>query len=1056
MSTSLPCDWQNPALTHRNRLPARSCFFHYPDVASAQTFDRGASPWFQLLNGNWKFHYAPTPEDAPAGYFEPSFDVSAWDDIAVPGNWQMQGYGRPHYTNVQFPFPVDPPNVPTENPTGSYRKEFHVREEWAGLRMVLRFEGVDSAFHVWVNGKAVGFSKGSRLPSEFDLTGLVKPGLNILAVRVYQWSDGTYCEDQDMWWLSGIFRDVYLLALPPLHVADLRVRTPVKAGASEAGLDLQVMLRNAADIPVEGSVTAELRDAGGNSVMARALKARVSMGAGDGCKVSLSGIVKAPQLWSAEIPALYTLLLTVKDEQNRVVAVIPQKVGFRGVEIRGNVFLVNGVAVKLKGVNRHETHPDLGRAIPLEAMVADILLMKRHNINAVRTSHYPDDPRWYDLCDQYGLYLIDECDLETHGFDQLPDWRGNPTEDPVWREVCVDRMVRMVERDKNRPSVIMWSLGNEAHYGCNHEAMAACARELDPTRPIHYEGDYQVKTADVYSRMYASAEHVALIGQGVEEEYQKVAWPKPEPGVRFTDKPFVLCEYAHAMGNGPGGLKEYWDTLYSHDSLMGAFVWEWADHGIRRRTADGREYFAYGGDFGDEPNDGNFVCDGLVFPDRQPSPGLIELKKIIEPVQVDAVDLAAGKVTLHNRYDFANLNCFTLAWTVMVDGVPVQAGLMQAPSVPGRKRKTITIPYALPKHIVPGAVCHLNLSFRLAAETPWAASGCELAWAQFVLPVKAPRALPRKAADMTPVAFEESETGICVKGADFVFSFDKVRAIISSWNHAKQPVLKTGPRLNFWRATTDNDRSWTNAKPWRDAGLHWLQHRTVGVEVEPLADGRALRIRAKVRIAPPVKGHGFLCDYIYTLYGNGEMLLEVSGEPQGQWPDITLPRIGLEMALPLARDQVDWFGRGPGESYIDTKQANRFGLWKAGVDELYTPYIFPQENGNRTDVSWVSFRDLAGAGLLAVGDEAINFSAHRYSPMDFERARHTIDLVPRDEVIVHLDWRHNGIGSASCGPGPVGVYLLKPEAFRFVIRLTPFMAGASNPMALSKHHLEFL
>ncbi len=1054
MTTTLPCDWQNPALTHRNRLPARSYFFHYPDVASAKTFDRGASPWFQLLNGNWKFHYDPTPVEAPANFFAPSFDVSGWNDIVVPGHWQMQGYGKPHYTNVQFPFPVDPPNVPTDNPTGSYRKEFYVREEWTGMRMVLRFEGVDSAFHVWVNGKAVGFSKGSRTPAEFDLTGLVKPGANTLAVRVYQWSDGTYCEDQDMWWLSGIFRDVYLLALPLIHVADLRIRTPFKAGDAEAELDIQVKLKNSADVPAKGSVTAELRDAGGNAVLVKSLKARVAAGAGDGVEVSLSGLVKSPLLWSAEIPNLYTLILTVRDEQQKVIAIIPQKVGFRVVEIRGNVFLVNGVAVKLKGVNRHETHPDLGRAIPLEAMEADIRLMKQHNINAVRTSHYPDDPRWYDLCDQHGLYLIDECDLETHGFDQVPDWRGNPTEDPAWREACVERMVRMVERDKNHPSVIMWSLGNEAHYGCNHEAMAACARELDPTRPIHYEGDYHVKTADVYSRMYAPVEHVALIGQGDEEAYQKVTWPKPEPGVRFTGKPFVLCEYAHAMGNGPGGLKEYWETIYRHDSLMGAFVWEWADHGIRRKTADGREYFAYGGDFGDEPNDGNFVCDGLVFPDRQPSPGLIELKKIIEPVRVEAVDLAAGKVTLHNRYDFANLNCFTLAWTVMVDGSPVQAGQMPTPSVPGRKNKTIMIPYTLPKQMAPGAVCHLNISFRLSAETAWASAGHELAWAQFVLPVKVLRALPLKPSDMTPILFEESDTGLCAKGADFVFSFDKVRAIISSWNHGNQPVLKTGPRLNFWRATTDNDRSWANAKPWRDAGLHWLQHRTVGVEVEPLADGRVLRIRAKVRIAPPVKGYGFLCDYVYTLYGNGDVLLEVCGEPQGQWPDTTLPRIGLEMSLPQSHNRVEWFGRGPGESYNDTKQANRFGLWKAGVDELYTPYIFPQENGNRTDVSWVSFSDLAGAGVLAVGGEPINFSAHRYSPMDFERARHTIDLVPRDEVIVHLDWRHNGIGSASCGPGPADIYLLKPEAFKFVVRLSPFKAGASSPMALSRHHLD--
>lgn len=1049
MIKSASCDWQNPSLIHRNRLPARSYFFHYPDTVPALTLDRTASPWVQLLNGAWKFSYAPTPAEAPASFFAPSYDVSAWDSIAVPGHWQLQGYGHPHYTNVQFPFPVNPPYVPTENPTGSYRREFTVGREWAGMRLVLRFEGVDSAFHVWVNGKAVGFSKGSRIPSEFDVTELVKPGVNTLAVRVYQWSDGTYCEDQDMWWLSGIFRDVMLLALPSLHVEDLRVRTPFKVGDASAGLEVRVRLGSGSGKILKGSVEAELLDAAGQSVLAKPLKAKVAAGA----EVLLSGKVAAPQLWSAETPCLYTLLVTVRDAKNRVVDVVPQQVGFRTVEIRGSVFLVNGVAIKIKGVNRHETHPDFGRAIPLEAMVDDILIMKRHNINAVRTSHYPDDPRWYDLCDRYGLYLIDECDLETHGFERIRNWGGNPTEVPEWREACVDRMVRMVERDKNHPSIIMWSLGNEAHFGDNHVAMAECARKLDPTRPIHYEGDYHIQTADVYSRMYAPVEQMALLAAGDEEKFEELARCKPVDGARYIDKPFIQCEYAHAMGNGPGGLKEYWETIYSSDRLMGGCIWEWADHGLRRTTADGREYFAYGGDFGDMPNDGNFVCDGLVFPDRQPSPGLVEYKKVLEPVKVEAVDLGTGKVSLLNRYDFANLNRFTLSWSVMADGVPVQSGEMAVPSIPGRRSKVIRIPYKLPTRVAPGAVYGLNVSFRLAAEQLWAPAGLELAWAQFQLPVKVPAVAPVAVSSMPTLVFEESGTGVCVKGAEFSLSFDKVRAVISSWSHAGRPVLKTGPRLNFWRATTDNDRSWSNAKPWRDAGLDVLQHRVVGTEVESWARGRALRITAQVRIAPPVMGHGFLCEYVYTLYGNGDLVIEVSGSPQGLWPDTTLPRIGLELSVPLAFQQAEWFGRGPGESYSDTKLANRFGLWKAGLDDLYTEYIFPQENGNRTDVDWVSLADKSGTGLLAVGAAPINFSAHRFTPQDFEKARHTTDLVPRDEIIVHLDCCHNGIGSASCGPAPTEAYLIKPAPFQFGVRLTPFAAGAASCMTLSKYTL---
>ena len=1053
MNSPLSCDWQNPALTNRNRLPARSYFFHYPDATSALTLQRTETPWFQLLNGNWKFHYDPTPIEAPADFFKPAFDVSTWDNIAVPGNWQMQGYGRPHYTNVQFPFPTDPPHVPTENPTGSYRREFHIGDDWQGQNLILRFEGVDSAFHVWVNGKAVGFSKGSRIPAEFDITAIAKPGINTLAVRVYQWSDGTYCEDQDMWWLSGIFRDVYLLALPALHVADVRIRTPLKKNMVDAGLDLRVLLSNTTSIPAKASVEAELLDADGKPVFPSPLKAKATAMPGSRQELLLSGEVSAPHLWSAEIPYLYTLLLTVRNEKNKVIAVIPQRVGFRAVEIQGEVFLVNGVGIKLKGVNRHETHPDLGRALTLEAMVADILLMKQHNINAVRTSHYPDDPRWYDLCDQYGIYLIDECDLETHGFVHLKDWKGNPTEDPAWQDACTDRMVRMVERDKNHPSIVMWSMGNEANFGVNHLAMAKCARELDPTRPIHYEGDYLLKTADVYSRMYPPVDQVLAIGCGDEEGYRKITNSTPEPGRNFTGQPFVLCEYAHAMGNGPGGLKEYWDLIWQYDRLMGAFVWEWADHGIRRKTADGREYFVYGGDFGDEPHDGNFVCDGLVFPDRQPSPGLTEYKKIIEPVHVESVDLATGKVSILNRYDFADLTRFTLSWAVLADGNPVQAGQCKLPSIPGRKSKTLTLPYTLPEQSLPGTVYHLNLSFRLAADEAWASAGFEMAWAQFELPVKASSAALVKTTDMSALTVRESDTQICVKGTSFELTFDKVRAVISSWQHQNQPILKTGPRLNFWRATTDNDRSWSNAKPWRDAGLHWLQHRTNRVEVETLAGGKAVRIKAQVRIAPPILGCGFLCEYTYTLYGSGDLTIEIQGEPQGQWPE-TLPRIGLEMSLPVSFVQAQWFGRGPGESYSDTKQANRFGLWKASVNELYTPYLFPQENGNRTDVKWVSLGTREGLGLLAAGTELINFSAHRYSTMDFEKARHTIDLVPRDEIIVHLDHRHNGIGSASCGPGPTEAYLLKPGPFKFDLRLRPFSAGGTAPMQLAKQRPE--
>jgi len=959
-------EWENPEVTGRSRLTGRAHFFAYPDETTALTFDPAASPWFQSLNGPWKFHLAPTVEEAPA--FDA--DASGWAELQVPSNWQMHGYGRPHYTNYNYPFPADPPRVPTENPTGSYRREFEISQAWSGKRILLRFEGVDSAFQVWVNGHEVGFSKGSRLPAEFDVTGIAKPGGNTVAVRVMQWSDGSYLEDQDMWRLSGIFRDVILLARPEAHIADIRVQAP-----AEGALKVETDLSGAA---------------AGYTVETRLLE-------DDGPR----------RLWSAEEPNLYTLLVTLKDPKGQTVEVAPHRIGFRTVVIQGDRFLVNGVAIKLMGVNRHESHPDLGRAVPLEAMIEDLVLMKRHNINAIRTSHYPNDPRFYELCDQYGLYVIDECDLETHGFLDNKGCQGNPLNDPRWERACVDRMERMIARDRNHPCIVLWSLGNECGFGCNHFAMSARTRELDSSRPIHYEGDWDIETADVFSQMYTHLDHVKIIGAGTDEEIRTATGRARTGG---AGKPFMLCEYAHAMGNGPGGLLEYVEAFHAHDRLMGGFIWEWCDHGIRQKTADGREYFVYGGDFGDEPNDGNFVCDGLVFPDRRPSPGLTEYKKVIEPVKVEAVNLRAGLVRVINRYDFVSFDHLGVQWSVTDEiGTVLECGELRPPRAPARGSANLRVPVTKPGL--------LTIRFALAKDTLWAPRGHEVAWAQFEL-----------AAPQGPAVIE---------GADFTLTFDKVRAVIAEWRLGGTRILRTGPRLNFWRATTDNDRiAWgENAtdKAWRNAGLHWLQHRTDGVEVERIGE-EGVRITARVRVAPPIHRHGFECVYTYTIDGNGEIQIESMVVPRGEMPS-TLPRVGLQLTLAGSMDRVTWYGRGPGEAYSDSKQAQRLGLWTATVDELYTPYIYPQENGNRTDVRWVEFANARGLGFRASG--VPNFSAHRFTTQDLDSARHTTDLVPREFITLNLDLAHQGIGTASCGPGPWPKYRLLPSVFRFGVQLTP-------------------
>jgi beta-galactosidase/evolved beta-galactosidase subunit alpha len=986
-------DWENPALPGRNRLAPRSYFFPFADETSARTLDRAHSSRFKLLNGNWKFHLSPSVVEAPDEFWQENFDASGWGNLPVPSNWQMHGHGKPHYTNVQFPFAVDPPRVPTENPTGCYRQTFFIGDDWAGMQIHLRFEGVDSAFHVWVNGQEVGFSKGSRLPAEFDITPIVRPGQNTLAVRVVQWSDGSYMEDQDMWWLSGIFRDVYLLARPDTHVADLHVHAP-----ADGKLKVNTTLAGKTD---GCRVTTKLLDHTGR-------------------------VVKPlpPRLWSAEDPYLYTLLVTLKDAAGNVLEVVPQRVGFRTIEIKGDRFLVNNVGIKLKGVNRHESHPDLGSAVPVEAMIHDIVLMKQHNINTIRTSHYPNDPRFLDLCDEYGFYVIDECDFETHGFCMQKDWAGNPTDDPRWEGACVDRMERMVHRDKNHPCIILWSLGNEAGFGRNLTPMADAARAIAPDRPIHYEGDWDVQIADVYSRMYAALDECIIIGNGTDEEIRKRI---NRSGTGYASKPFLQCEYAHAMGNGPGGLTEYWEeAFYKYDRIMGGCIWEWCDHGIRQRTADGREWFAYGGDFGDVPNDGNFVCDGLVFPDRQPSPGLTEYKKVIEPVKV----IRAGhQFCITNRYDFITLDQLQLSWSVSVAGAVIQSGTVKIPAIVARKSKLVSIPFDKP-----ASGGYLNLNFTLAADTKWAARGHEVAWAQFKLPAKQATtpAGPRGA----PLQLADAGNSVSITGTNFRLTFDKVRAVITGWEHAGLSLLRTGPRLNLWRAMIDNERvgggNSRYAKPWREAHLDMLQHRTDGVAIEQTTD--TIRILARVHVGPPARNMGFTCDYTYTIDGDGELRLDVHGVPHGELPP-TLPRLGLQLTLPAAFDQVRWSGRGPGESYRDSKQAQRFGVWQATVDELYTPYIFPQENGNRTDVDWVTLTDLRGQGVSCA--ELPNFSAHWFTTMDLENARHTIDLVKRDFITLSLDHQHNGIGSASCGPGPWEQYLLKPAEFQFSVHFRP-------------------
>ncbi|MEU0331893.1 glycoside hydrolase family 2 TIM barrel-domain containing protein [Streptomyces sp. NPDC006193] len=919
------------------------------------------------LNGSWRFRLSDTADAEDDSFAAPGYDAGDWAEIRVPGHWVLQGHGSPVYTNHRYPFPVDPPRVPTENPTGDHLRVFALPADWpAAGGAVLRFDGVESCARVWLNGTELGDFKGSRLPHEFAVGRLLRSGDNVLAVRVHQWSAGSYLEDQDQWWLPGVFRDVTLLHRPAGAARDFFVH------ASYDHLTGTGVLR--VDSEASGRVTVpEL-----------------------GVDVPAGEPVTAPvEPWSAETPRLYDGVLDTGGER------VPLRIGFRTVRVSDGLIRVNGRPVLFKGVNRHEWHPEHGRALDRETMREDVLLMKRHNVNAVRTSHYPPHPAFLDLCDEYGLWVIDECDLETHGFTEQ-GWRDNPADDDRWTAALLDRAARTVERDKNHPSVVIWSLGNEAGTGRGLTAMAGWIRRRDASRPVHYEGDRDCRDTDVYSRMYAGHAEVERIGRGLDGGTR-----------RRRSLPVILCEYAHAMGNGPGGLADYQLLFEAHDRLQGGFVWEWIDHGIAHPALG----YAYGGDFGEELHDGNFVCDGLLFPDRQPSPGLVEYKKVIEPVAVTG-DGMAGTVRITNKYDFADLSHLAFTWSYEVEGEPVRSGTLDVGAAGPGESVEAGLP-AVPSG-APAGEAHWTVRAVLASGTTWAPRGHVVAWGQ--IPVSARRA-PHVAATARPVLRDAAVTlgpGV----------FDARTGALRSVGGV--PV--TGLRLDVWRATTDNDdgAAWQSdprhGPLWRALGLHRVRHRLDAVE----AGADALTVRT--RVAPAARDLGLATVYRWTSDGD-RLRLTVRTTPEGDWT-VPLPRLGVRFGL-AAADRVRWFGGGPGEAYPDTRAASAVGRWRSTVDALQTPYVRPQENGARIDVRWAEL-----GGLRVEGDPVFLLTARRWTTEQLDAAAHRTDLTPGPAsgsgsaaaVWVNLDHGQHGIGSQSCGPGPLPWHRLRaePAVFSFV------------------------
>lgn len=1011
--------WENHQIDGINRMPARAHFLTFPSKEKALLNNNRYTHAFKNLNGVWKFMFLDAPEYSPEGFFNSDFDVTKMDDITVPGNWQLQGYGKMHYSDLWYNFPINPPYVPTENPTGIYKRTFFVEESYRDKKIIIRFCGVDSAYHLWINGKEVGYSKVARNESEFDITDLIRVGEeNDVTVRVYQWSDGTYLEDQDMWWESGIFRDVELIGVPKDGINDYKVIADLDDEYKNGIFKVEAFLRTTKEV----NVTFELVDAGENTVFTKTVVAKEG-------KACIDEVIADVNHWTAETPYLYKLFMTVEDD-GRIIEVIPQNVGFRNIRLNGETFLVNGVAIKFKGVNRHDYSPQNGRVVSREEIEKDIILMKQFNINAIRTSHYPNSYYLYDLCDEYGMYLIAETDLECHGFELTGDYKWI-TDDPSWELAYVSRMTRMIERDKNHPAIIFWSLGNESAFGCNFRKMTDVAHEMDPTRLVHYEGDFDVESADVYSTMYTWIENPK----------------KPylmKDIIEKSKKPHIHCEYCHAMGNGPGNLKDYQDLVYAHDKLQGGFVWEWFDHGIESFTESGEKYYRYGGDFGDDPSNKDFCIDGLIMPDRTPSPGLYEYKKVIEPITTTAVDIQKGIINLLSRYDFANLDRFNLVYKVMEDDVILQTGFMAVPSIEARANKDITLPYDLSViKVKPGVHYYVNISYQLREDTSYASSGHELATAQFELPLYKEGIMVRPEGILN---VEKEHTTLHVKGANFSLDFNLVNGNLMNIVRDGMQVLSKGPRLTLWRAPISNDMEIID-KLKKVYFLH-LEHEVV-MNIDYHMEGNILKVEVDTINSTTNSAWHFKTKYVYTVCPSGDILIDVEGTPSGRVdlaPDM-LPRIGVSMHLDKSMEHVRYFGMGPGENYADSKEAAQMGLYANTVDGLFTNYVIPQENGNHMGCKWVSMTNDRGMGLLASTEGDFNFSASWYEDKDLDDAKHTCDLVKRDYIVFNVDYKQNALGTNSCGQWQLDKYRAKFEDFKLSFRLTPF----NNKEVLDKH-----
>ncbi len=1046
MKTEKPW-WDNPAVTGINKAPPR--FESTPYTDPVEALAGKASPYLLSLNGKWKFKWSPAPSSRPKDFFHPDYNTDSWEDVNIPANMEMEGYGTPIYRNFGYTNSINKKNIPAinheDNPVGSYRRVFQLPSHWAGREITIHFGGVKSAFYLWINGAFAGYSQGSMNQAEFRITKHIKKGINTLAVEVYKWSDGSYLEDQDMWRLSGIFRPVYLTAEPLLSISDFSITTTLDAGYQDGQIQIHTWLRNYGSTTADNfSLTAKLLDREGNTVFEKRFNAKGQIiPAGEQLPVCIDQNIKNPAKWSAEIPNLYRLILALDNPAEKSTDLRVTNVGFRQVEIKDSQLLINGQSVTIKGVNRHEFHPLHGHAVPEDITENDIQLIKQNNINAIRTSHYPNNKWFYDLCDRYGIYVMDEADLETHGLrHKIP---GNRSE---WEKPCIERLQGMIAAHRNHPSIIAWSLGNESGHGDIIRAMKKAALELDTTRPIHYEGDHVLDTSDFFSMMYATPRQVEKVGRGqvVKAGFfeQNKLLGSLVNSKQYRDKPFLLCEYAHAMGNSLGNFYKYMDLFERYPRCIGGFIWDFADQSILKTTEKGQNWWTYGGDFGDTPNDGFFCGNGIFFADRTAQPALFEVKKIYQNILVHTVDLEKGLFEVESKYRFLHLDFIVLNWFLAADGIIIESGTMDPPAVAPMKKSGLEIPFKLPPGQGKEPEYHLLITFTLKDRQPWAPSGHIVAWNQFAInrerSVSPPSDPPVKDIPGGKLTVNESQNTIEVKGLDFNLVVEKEKGELNSLVYENDEQLTAPLKPNFWRVTTCNDYGLGNFFPLFKRDSRWKEaakdRKTLDISWQKNDQGEVI-----IKVSSKVKGGRKPLLITYTVQNDGVITVQSEFTPARD-----LDRFGMQLEVPGRLNRLTWFGRGPHETMEDRKAGGIIGLHSLPSDQASHNYLYPQENGNRTDVRWVALTDDAGKGLLFKDSAGtmLNFSAWPYTMADLASATHIHELPQRDNITLNIDYRQKGAGGDL--PGFIALHdeykLKKKTAFSYSYTISRVKPGS--------------